>query len=487
MTKLTFPLLLVTVFVLVIYRISTIEISQLPLFYDEAYYYFWSLTPDWGYFSKPPVVAWLIGLTSSLMPLSALGVKLASPLLYGATALIVYRLGRRSFSPRIGVIAGLLFITMPLVGFNSLFITTDAPLLFCWAMTLWYLLLARSSNSWHDWLLTGVFAGLGMMSKYTMILFPFCYLLYLVSTPSQRPQLINLKLWFGVLVAIIIFLPNVWWNAQHDFISFQHTREISQLERSLFHVDHMLEFVAGQFVAFGLITMMGYLIVIGNRTSYQHQGLRLFIFLSLPYLAIFTVLALLSRANLNWAAPVYVTASLVAAVFIDKHRHHWLPATLGLNLLLMVAFYHYHRVLPLVGVEPSRKTDPYHRVLGWPELGIQLSKFRKQYPNAMLLSGSRKLLAYLGFYTKPPFQQQVAAWNPEQIVRNHYALKASLTEANHGEYLFVSEKPLPADILQSFHFSKLVGTEQITIYQDLTRQVFVYYMKGFKGYEFPSQ
>ena len=83
--------------VLITLRLTAPFLLNISLFYDEAQYYYWSLTPDWGYFSKPPMVAWIIGLTSELA-VEEWAVRLGSPILYCGAAVIVWRLARHWLS-----------------------------------------------------------------------------------------------------------------------------------------------------------------------------------------------------------------------------------------------------------------------------------------------------------------------------------------------------------------------------------------------------
>ena len=72
------------------YRIGVLFILDVPLFYDEAYYFGWAEDLAFGYFSKPPMVAWSIALTSAVSE-SSWAVRLASPLYYSIAAIFVWR------------------------------------------------------------------------------------------------------------------------------------------------------------------------------------------------------------------------------------------------------------------------------------------------------------------------------------------------------------------------------------------------------------
>ena len=163
------------------YRIGVLLTLDVPLFYDEAYYFGWAEDLAFGYFSKPPMVAWSIALTSAFSE-SSWAVRLASPLYYSIAAIFVWRTSLCWFDQKSAAWAGAVFFSLPLVGFNSMFITTDAPLLCFWCASLWALSHALQTDRLKYWMLVGVFSGLGLMSKYSMgILVPAAALLLLLA------------------------------------------------------------------------------------------------------------------------------------------------------------------------------------------------------------------------------------------------------------------------------------------------------------------
>jgi hypothetical protein len=103
---------------------------------DEAQYWLWAQEPAFGYFSKPPMVAWLIGATTAACGDGEACVRLGSPLLHGMAALAIWRLGQEIGGPRLGLWSGTLYLTLPGIGFSSLLVSTDVPLLLCWCVAL---------------------------------------------------------------------------------------------------------------------------------------------------------------------------------------------------------------------------------------------------------------------------------------------------------------------------------------------------------------
>src|SRR3954451_2249395 len=101
-------------------RIAVLVLTPLQLYPDEAQYWWWAQTPDWGYFSKPPLIAWLIGAVTSLCGNGTACVRAASPLLHGLTALVVGATGTALGGRRVGAWAAMLYATMPGVSFSAM-------------------------------------------------------------------------------------------------------------------------------------------------------------------------------------------------------------------------------------------------------------------------------------------------------------------------------------------------------------------------------
>src|SRR5690348_9206265 len=87
--------------VITLIRIVVLLVTPLQLYPDEAQYWWWAQTPDWGYFSKPPLIAWIIWLTTRLSD-AEWSIRLASPLLHAVTALVIFAIGRIACELRVG-------------------------------------------------------------------------------------------------------------------------------------------------------------------------------------------------------------------------------------------------------------------------------------------------------------------------------------------------------------------------------------------------
>jgi len=470
--------LLILITALTAYRAIVLATADIGLYVDEAYYWGWAQALDWGYYSKPPLIAALIAFTTTLCGDGVFCVKSGALLVYPITTWLVFRLGQVLFDARVGLWAAALFLLMPGVALSNLIISTDVLLLLFWVWGMVALVRALETNAWRHWLMLGLACGLGLLSKYTMVLFAPSVLLALLLVPAWRGQLLNPRLWLAVVVALALFAPNIWWNAHHGWPTFQHTAEISNLEASTLHWDELGEFLGGQFAVFGLLALPLWLVA--AFTLKRSPNKTLLLSFSLVFLGVISAQALFGRANANWAAPAFVAASVLLAYW-GATRPRWLLAALALNLLLMFGAYHYERILPLFGMELNAKTDPFKRVRGWDQLGEQYNARRAQAPGALLLSEEREALAGLGYYARLPVNE-VLSWNPRGLLRHQYDLFHSLGAEHVGrDVLFVTSGAEPGEIAQHFASVQRLEPLLVPIHPGWALEYSVFLLKDFRG------
>src|SRR5260221_14037730 len=94
---------LVAVIAITAARLVLLAVQSADLYPDEAQYWFWAQHPALGYYSKPPLVAWVIALTTGLFGDSEFAIRVAAPLLHAAAAFFIYAIGARLYDRRTGV------------------------------------------------------------------------------------------------------------------------------------------------------------------------------------------------------------------------------------------------------------------------------------------------------------------------------------------------------------------------------------------------
>ena len=285
---------------------------------DEGYYALWSFWPALGYLDHPPMIAWLIALGRSILGESEIAVRLFPVLATAVTSFAIYRTGRLLFDARsagiatiwynLTVASGLLFIAAP-----------DAPAVSFWALSVWAVaeFVARRNPSW--WLLAGLFAGLGLLSKYTNFFLGAGLVLYLV-TSRERLQWLRLwQVWAGGAVALLVFLPNALWNAGRDWASFAFQgRRLSDMGLNFGgFLSNFGDLVIGQALATGIFLsifiLIGAALFFLRRDLPGRPNLALPIFTSLPLLLYFAGYCAVFRVEANWPIAAWPMLSLVGA------------------------------------------------------------------------------------------------------------------------------------------------------------------------------
>ena len=179
--------------VLLSMRAIAIILSPLNLGPDEAQYWRWAQSFDWGYYSKPPMIAWVIGAVTSVFGDTEWAARLASPFLHTAAALFLFLLGRKMFSPRVGMFASLGYALMPGVILSSGIISTDGILLPFFSAGLLAVWSLRQGANWKTAVGLGAAMGAGFLSKYAMLYFAIGLLLAIVIDKPTRKAMISMN------------------------------------------------------------------------------------------------------------------------------------------------------------------------------------------------------------------------------------------------------------------------------------------------------
>jgi 4-amino-4-deoxy-L-arabinose transferase-like glycosyltransferase len=117
-------------------RLGLMIVSPLNLHGDEAQYWAWAQDLDWGYFTKPPMIAWVIAATTALFGDAEWAVRLSSPILHALTAYMIFRTARLIYTAQTGFWAAVIYMLMPAVWLSSGIVSTDVPLLLAWIIAL---------------------------------------------------------------------------------------------------------------------------------------------------------------------------------------------------------------------------------------------------------------------------------------------------------------------------------------------------------------
>lgn len=464
---------------LTVVRLVLIAVHPAGLYPDEAQYWFWAQTPALGYYSKPPLIAWLIALTVGLFGDSEFAVRLSAPLLHAATAGFVFAIAARLYDSRIGFWSALAYATLPGVSLSAFLISTDAVLLPCWAAALYAFIRAREPGSSGWWAVVGIAAGLGFLAKYAMAYWVLSAFGYLLLARGERRHLPGFAAAIGL--ALLIWLPNLWWNWTHGFVSFLHVRDNAEIVGPALHPKALLQFLGSQFGVFGPLLFAGLIAIVARPRSLVEPRASLLAAFALPTLAIMLAVSALSRAEPNWAAPAYVAAVVLVIAWVL--HHNWrgaLIVAIALNLGGGAVVLCGQEALAAAGLALPAKYDPLHRLRGWRELGRQVSAAMAAHPGLTLLADDRELLAALIYYTRPhPFN--AVRWSVIPGISDQWLLDNSIERHRGEDFLAVTEHGLIDEMRR--RFADLVPLETITTQSGPGggRTYTLYIARGYRG------
>lgn len=183
---------------------------------DEMYYFYWARFLDWGYFDHPPLVAFLSTLGPGI-PASAFAARLGTVILGIASIPLLANLFREvGLKDKVPFAGAMLLSTGSLAGILSGYLTTpDIPMIFCWIAALHECAKALSGQQ-KRWLSAGLFTGLGILGKYTMVLIGPVFLIALVYHPKK---IFNKWPYLGGLVCVLVMLPHILWLSHNEWIT----------------------------------------------------------------------------------------------------------------------------------------------------------------------------------------------------------------------------------------------------------------------------
>ncbi len=425
---------------LTVFRLGMQAVNATDLFVDEAQYWAWGQNLDWGYFSKPPVIGWLIRAVTDLAGSdAAFWVRAPASVLHAVTAFLILLAAREFYDDWVAAWAASLYIALPLITVGTLFMSTDTVMLPFFALALWMYgrLLRRPSRS--DAAILGFAIGAGMMGKYAMMYFALCAGLAAILQPTARIRVGEAAL--AALVALLVFAPNIWWNIANDGTTVRHVVEDNASWDGLrLYFDELALFLLSQAGVFGPILLI---VLLGAGFAAARGRLRgadlTLLLLCLPIVLFVSGQALMSRAYANWAATAYVAAPILVAALL-QNRRQLLVASQGLNLAVALA-------LPVLFAAPYALTDAkgqsvLKRYLGRADLTQQIETVVRDAGLSVIIASNRDLLADM-VYRLNDTDIEVYAKAYDGPPRNFY--EQEMPYLGDGPVAYVARKPKGCD------------------------------------------
>lgn len=421
------------VLLITIFRLIWLWVVNIPLYADEAQYWYWSLEPAFGYYSKPPVIAWVISLSTKFLGDSEFAIRFFAPILHGFTSVVIYFLALKIFpSGRTAFWSSITYLTLPSIFLSSLIISTDVPLLLITSLSLYLFYCIQDSRKFLPWIVLGFICGIGLLTKYHFAIFAFAAFIYLWSTEKLATHLRNPALYIGIITAFLVFLPNLIWNYQNHFVSLQHTSELAGFG-SLWQLPlaRIAKFFGDQFIVFGPILLVYFLCLFpAFKKSRLNQETKFLLSFGMSFLAVIGVVCILNKSHANWTAPAYLPLLILVVHYMIQRSSKWLRINFAMQLILGGLF-----LLAPIAIESLdfkyTKFDIFKRMRGYDQLAVELDEVRVYYPDDKYdyVTDDRKTYAWLVYYTEPHLftLKRIAEYD---YIPDHFAMKNPYIPSN---------------------------------------------------------
>lgn len=488
-----------------LFRIYYIQNGPLNLSPDEAHYWEWSRRLDLSYYSKGPMIAYLMHIGTSLFGDTVFGIRFMAVIFSLLSSIILYILGKRLYDEQVGIFSAILLQIIPLFSVYGILFTIDSPFIFFWILSLLFFWEAAkdrksvvgnqqpnpslNSNN-HSitsfphsggfaeakekvsekgfekrgfigitdftmiyWYLLGLSIGLGLLTKYTMAFFYPCALLFLLLLKEKRRLLLTGGPYIAFIISLLVFSPVIIWNINHDWVTLKHTAGQAHIAEGIqISLKSSFEFLGSQF---GVVTPLLLMLMAVSiwKLRKEKEGSFLFWF-SVPVVAFFILKSIQAKVQANWALTGYITGIIAFSAFCmkrflseSKGKKNLIAATVILSLII-TSIAHYPSLLNL----PAR-LDPTTRLTGWKELGTEVSMIYEQMSSnkpVFIFSDRYQVSSELAFYVKG--HPVTYCINLDRRM-NQYDLWPGFDGLIHSDAIFVrtGDATLPEQVAEAFY------------------------------------
>lgn len=414
-----------------IYSIKSGYISLAP---DEAQYWNWSQNLDFGFYSKPPGIAWQIWLGCKMFGQTELGVRFFAVVLTTFVALVTYFMAHLcKLKPLTCFWSAMIFAFSP-IGFMGTFAaTTDLGFILFWSLSLCPILWALSNQSSPNYILVGLCIFAGALFKWPIYgLWPLILLSFVF-----YKKLYNKSFYIGVAISLLGFLPSIIWNYSHEWATFKHvfTQTTSRASKGNFW-----DFFGAQIgilspIFFGILFLAFYQLIKRRKTA--SKSLLYSAYITFFILGIFLAFSIIKKMQPNWALFAYPTSTVLIAwcateVLIKGSL--WLKRGLALSCFMVMTLIsipylqthsqHMAKVLPY-------KLNPFRQSSGWANLKEELTQLDYTSEENFFCSDSYQVTSLLGFYG--PKQNREYFLNVSDRRKNQFSFWPSLAQEKNGK------------------------------------------------------
>lgn len=444
-------------FILAFTLLHAIPLNLINLGYDEAYYWQWSQHLAAGYFDHPPMVAYFIYISEKLFGSSPLAIR--APVLFAniLVSIIMYTItARMSKSHKAGLVAITLFNILPIFALGQIMITPDIPQLtfVSLAVLFSYFIFEEKKSSTLLWIALGLALGCSLMSKYTSIIFAGVIYANILFNQKYKYLLKSYKPYLSIIVGLIAFTPNLYWNYHNNWDSFV----FQFYNRHNSHVNHFESFFGFIGLQFAITGFFLFLFIPVLYKNIKQNGVTLFNSLAIAPLLIFTIISMIVKMRFYWALLSYLPMIIIYAQNWPTYKKGfwWLCAVDSILMTLIVI----HLCSPLITL-PKPQDDAYGDINGWDDVSKTINTFVAEQPdpqNWVIISNDFHITASVDYNLRGKFTTYSLPSNNKREGNYYWQNESALI----GKNALILE-----DSKHKFDPAELYDCSSLSKYQDI--------------------
>ena len=487
-------------FIFACFLLRLVVAAVMPITAPEAYYWEWSQDLAWGYFDHPPMIAYVIRLFTLIGGDSTFFVRLGALTLSLLTTIVLYLLAKEMFGRATALAACGLFQILPFFVAVSVLSVPDAPLAFFWILTIYFVHRATIRGQVHFWYAAGLSLGLDLLSKYHAFLMLPSILVYLLCSPDLRKWLLRKEPYLALLIAFLVFFPNLYWNLDQQTSTFRFLL-VERHGGIAFTPKTILSFCGGFLVLlsplFAVLTLRLLPQMVRTAISGHDSRFLLLLSTSLPLIGFFGLLSPIIHIGAHWTAVGYTTLCLAVIAVLNQGpapSRLWQPFPLtsfvGALLMVLVA-----QTIPMVAAHAppvvrigGRTYDlKLHRLqeelYGWEEFRTRLAGMVGRMPNperTFILAHNYRFVSHVRYLLGP----NSVARTTGQGWQNQYSIWDDIARLEGWDALFIEKETPHRDpelLLELFERVGPIEELAISINNVKVRSFFVIRCYGYKA------
>jgi membrane-associated phospholipid phosphatase/4-amino-4-deoxy-L-arabinose transferase-like glycosyltransferase len=368
----------VVILVLLLSRLAYLASGTIDLSEDETYQWLWSKHLALSYYSKPPLIAYTQFLGTTLWGDTAFGVRFFSPVVAAILSFVLLRFLSREVNVRVGFWLVLVLTAAPLPAVGATLMTIDCLSVLFWTAAMISGWRAVQQNSTRHWLWTGLWMGLGFLSKYTALLQWLCWALFFLIWKPARSQWRRPGPYLALLINGLCLLPVLIWNHQNGWITVTHLASRGGLDEAWRPtLNFFWDFLAAEA---GLLNPVFFVGLIWAALAFwkrpRPNALLIYFFsMGAPLFLFYFLYTFRARVQPNWIAPSIVPLFCLMIVFWEERWRagvqavrKWAIFGTTLGGIFVILLCNTNLIGKITGRLLPPEKDPSRRVRAWSEL-----------------------------------------------------------------------------------------------------------------------